>query len=86
MVADDALLESMKGVEIVNFGCPLMPSQKWARPEIDKVIPERPGHTVSQAIAGLPQQIRNEDDKRHDNVATGDLIDKARRRRHGMPM
>jgi hypothetical protein len=38
--ADDALLEGVKGSEIVDFRRPLLPGQERTRPEIDEVVAE----------------------------------------------
>ena len=39
--ADDALLERVKGGDVVNLGRALMPGQKRRRPEIDEIVAEQ---------------------------------------------
>jgi hypothetical protein len=78
--ADDALLEGVKGGEIVDLRRPLVPGQKRTRPEIDEIVAEWPPHAIGQAVARLPQQIDDISDKSHGNVAAGNLIDQRRGR------
>lgn len=51
MAADDAVLEGVKGTEVIDFSGALVPCQEGPRPEIDKIVSERALYSVRQAVA-----------------------------------
>jgi len=55
--ADDGLLESVKGVQIINLGGAPVQSEITAGPVVDPVVAERPADRIDQVVVRLMQQI-----------------------------
>ena len=85
MAADDAVLEGVKGAEVIDFSGALVPCQEGTRPEIDEIVSERALYSVRQAVAGLPQQIDDIGDGRDRDEGARGLVDQIRRRNRGAP-